>query len=58
MSDRIELLLTGLDELGPHFAVIGREVLATKVAVGPGRGQGTPLDLGERPEAMAWITRA
>ena len=58
VSDRIELCLSGLDELRPHFAAIGREVLATEVAVGPGPGEGIPLDLGERPEARAWITRA
>ena len=58
VSDRIQLWLTGLDDLVPMFNAIAREVLAVDVTAGPGDGDGTPLDLDDRPPATAWIAKA
>jgi isoleucyl-tRNA synthetase len=56
VSDRIELHLSGLDELAPHFAAIGREVLADRVVTTAGAGEGSALDVEGYPDARAWIT--
>ena len=57
VSDRIRLHLVGVDDLAPMAEVIGREVLATEVAFGPGAGEGTPLDLDGVDGARAWIEK-
>ncbi len=58
VSDRIVLSLGGLDELTPYFDYIGREVLATEVVAGAGRGEGIVLDLDAlTSEARAWIEK-
>ncbi|HEY1733315.1 MAG TPA: hypothetical protein VGG23_02625, partial [Acidimicrobiales bacterium] len=67
VADRIRLRLAGLDDLAPLFDIIGHEVLAVDVAAaagpssgaagdGPG-GEGTALDLDDRPDATAWIEK-
>ncbi len=58
VSDRIRLSLAGLDDLGPMFGLIGREVLATEVVAGAAEGVGAPLDLDGYPEARAVISPA
>jgi isoleucyl-tRNA synthetase len=57
VSDRIDLWLTGLDQLAPHLDQIAREVLAVEVTMGPGEGEGTPLLLEGQPDARAWIAK-
>jgi isoleucyl-tRNA synthetase len=57
VSDRIRLVLSGLDDLQPHFDAIGREVLAESVTIGTGDGEGGAIQLDDRPEASAWIER-
>jgi hypothetical protein len=57
VSDRIVLVLSGLDDLEPHFGTIGREVLATSVSTGDGEGEGSLIELDDRPPATAWIRR-
>jgi isoleucyl-tRNA synthetase len=64
VSDRITLVLSGLDDLTAHFDAIGREVLATSVSSGEGDGdgdgdgEGSVIELDDRPPAIAWIQRA
>ena len=65
VADHIRLSLTGLDDLAPLFDAIGREVLAVEITAGPppsdgagdGPGDGTALDLDDRPGATAWIQK-
>jgi isoleucyl-tRNA synthetase len=45
VSDRIVLSVTGLDAIAGFFDYIAAEVLALEVRSGPGRGDGTVLDL-------------
>jgi isoleucyl-tRNA synthetase len=60
VSDRIELHLEGLDMIAAHFDYIAREVLAVTVVTGPGRGEGTALEL-ETDQgpllARAWLRK-
>jgi isoleucyl-tRNA synthetase len=60
VSDRIELWLSGLDQIAEHFDYIAREVLAVSVTNGEGPGQGTVLEL-ETDEAavtaQAWLRK-
>ena len=58
VSDRIELVLSGLDDLAEGFDVLAAEVLATSVRAGEGEGPGTALELDDEREAYAWITKA
>jgi isoleucyl-tRNA synthetase len=63
VSDWIHLHLEGLDDLGPYFTDIGREVLARTVPVGPppdgGQGTVVELDTGEGSRtATIWIGKA
>jgi hypothetical protein len=58
VADRIVLHLDGLDELAPDADFIGREVLAVKVILGPGSGEGTALELDGHPGARIWIEKA
>ena len=68
VADHIRLSLAGLDDLAPLFDAIGREVLAVEITAGPpptassdgsgaGPGDGTALDLDDRPGAVAWIEK-
>jgi isoleucyl-tRNA synthetase len=58
LSDRIELTLTGLDELDDNdLALLGREVLAVSIEKGVGNGEGHVLDLDDHEPATAWIVR-
>jgi isoleucyl-tRNA synthetase len=66
VSDWIHLHLVGLDFLGPHLELIGREVLAVSVETtqpgGPSAGQGTTVELeaedGLALAARAWVIKA
>jgi isoleucyl-tRNA synthetase len=60
VSDRIELWLTGLDQIAEHFDYIAREVLAVSVTSGDGPGEGTVLELETDEgavEAQAWLRK-
>ncbi|HTU36682.1 MAG TPA: DUF5915 domain-containing protein, partial [Acidimicrobiales bacterium] len=61
VSDRIRLHVVGLDVLAPYFDFIAREVLAVEIVIGPGEGEGTPLDLEDdglvSGPALAWLSR-
>jgi isoleucyl-tRNA synthetase len=66
VSDWIHLRLVGLDFLGPHLELIGREVLAASVEtttpVDRVSGEGTALELeaedGSPLAAQAWVIKA
>ncbi|HEX4219360.1 MAG TPA: isoleucine--tRNA ligase [Acidimicrobiales bacterium] len=66
VSDWIHLHLVGLDFLGPHLELVGREVLAVSVATtppgDPAAGPGTTLELegedGSPLAARAWVIKA
>jgi isoleucyl-tRNA synthetase len=58
VSDRIELHVTGLDDLSDGFTTLASEVLATNVISGAGMGPGTVLDLDDERVALAWITKS
>ncbi len=63
VSDWIHLHVEGLDDLGPLFDLIGREVLARSVAAGPPAGSdgGVPFELDDGDTvrtARAWVTKA
>jgi isoleucyl-tRNA synthetase len=63
VSDWIHLHLVGLDDLADQFEIIGREVLARTVTIGPpengGEGSTFGLDDGDATrQATAWIAKA
>lgn len=61
VSDRIHLHFVGLDMLVGHFDYIAREVLAVDIVIGPGEGEGTPLELETeegRFTARVWLRKA
>jgi isoleucyl-tRNA synthetase len=58
VSDRIELHVTGLDDLSDGFATLASEVLATTITSGAGLGPGTVLELDDERVALAWITKS
>jgi isoleucyl-tRNA synthetase len=55
VSDRINLTLSGLDELSQQAGELGRDVLASKVTFGSGAGEGTLLETDDNRRAQAWI---
>ncbi len=63
VSDWIELTLLGLDDLGPFFGAIAREVLARSITTTtpPDGGVGTSVvldDAGSAREATVWLIKA
>ena len=59
VSDRIRLVLEGVDDLEALFGFVGREVLAVEVSAGPGRGVGFDLELDGHPGTVrGWIEKA
>jgi isoleucyl-tRNA synthetase len=65
VSDTIHLHVDGLDDLGPLFDGIGREVLAVGVSTGPppdsGAGSGTAIELDDGESvrtATIWVVRS
>ena len=59
VSDRIELVVAGCDDLAAGFDTLASEVLAVSVTVGVGEGPGAPLEFDdERANAAAWVTKA
>ena len=60
VSDRITLRLAGLETIAEHFDFIAREVLATKLLIEPGEGEGTVLeleDLDGSVHARVWLEK-
>lgn len=60
VSDRIRLHAVGLDALLSQFDSIGHEVLAVEIVVGPGAGDGTPLELDDElisAPALVWLEK-
>ena len=57
VSDRIELWVTGVDDLADGFAFLASEVLATTVHASPGPGEATALEFDDGREASAWVRR-
>ena len=57
VSDRIDLYVTGLDDLADGLAQLASEVLAAHVLTGPGSGEGTALELDDGRVARAWVAR-
>jgi isoleucyl-tRNA synthetase len=53
MSDRIELFLTGLDELAPRATEMGRDVLAVRVVFEPGTGTAHRIELDDADRVAA-----
>jgi len=59
LADRIELRLDGLDDLSDEeLESVGSEVLAVEVRRGQGAGEGSALELDDRPAAKAWVVKA
>jgi isoleucyl-tRNA synthetase len=66
VSDWIHLRLVGLDFLGPHLELVGREVLAhsveTTAPAAAESGEGTTVELededGSPLAAQAWVIKA
>ena len=58
VADRIDLWVTGLDDLADGFDTLASEVLATQVVAGPGPGTGTVLELDDGRLALAWIEKS
>jgi isoleucyl-tRNA synthetase len=58
MSDRIDLWLTGVDELRPHAELIAREVLAARVEFSHGDGPSAPVELDDGRAASAALRRS
>ena len=57
VSDRIVLHVTGLDDLADGFTLLASEVLASKIIVDEGSGDGTALELDDERDAKAWVQR-
>lgn len=58
VSDRVQLHVTGLDDLAEGFELLASEVLAIDVVTSPGLGEGTALELDDEREAFAWVKKA
>jgi isoleucyl-tRNA synthetase len=58
VSDRISLHLTGVEDLAEHLDEVAREVLAVKLSIEPGEGEGHVLEFDDGRDARAWIERA
>ncbi len=55
VEDRIQVWLSGLDDLEPWFGDVGQEVLAVKVQAGSLERDGLPLETDDGRQAHAWI---
>ena len=58
VSDRIVLHVVGIDDLREGFETLASEVLAVRVIVGEGPGEGTALELDDARLARAWVQKA
>ncbi|MFI5035164.1 MAG: isoleucine--tRNA ligase [Acidimicrobiales bacterium] len=58
VADRVVLHLVGVDDLAGGFATLAGEVLASRVAVGEGAGEGAALEFDDGRAARAWVERA
>jgi isoleucyl-tRNA synthetase len=57
VSDRIILNVTGVEDLRDGYAVLASEVLASDIIDGPGKGEGTVLELDDDRDAKVWVRR-
>lgn len=57
VSDRIELWVTGVDDLSDGFDSLAAEVLATSLHATAGSGDGTALLFDDDRTALAWVKR-
>jgi isoleucyl-tRNA synthetase len=57
VSDRIELWVTGCEDLVDGFDLVAAEVLATSIFTVAGQGEATKLEFDDERDALAWTKR-
>jgi isoleucyl-tRNA synthetase len=58
VADRVVLHVAGVDDLAGGFDELANEVLAVRVIIGEGHGEGAALEFDDGRDARAWVTRA